>query len=281
MLIFTYLLSFIIIAGQILIPVYLLVSMGFVIVPLLTHFVNKEKFRYYEGLSATKLGILFTLLLLSLIAKFAIDRNLMSSISFDSVLNLIASIAAQLACVMLFEGIAPITLGKKIKSIYKSPKMIFSGDNLVFIEPEKKVIINQVGCAYLNSEAAQSKVNFKERTKIEIGDIFLNIERSKYDEIIKEYEKFFKDTESIENLYRLSQGAKIEYLSIKMCCANKESSKNKIAELLISLFEIKKNWNSIEKGRTNTQKVDFFNKYILIDDDKNNKLHYNNFSRSL
>ena len=65
-------------------------------------------------------------------------------------------------------------------------------------------------------------------------------------------------------------------ISIKI--DNKRNSKHNIIEILTSLFNIQKNWNSKDKDKTNTKIIEFLNKYIAINDG-NKTLHINDFTR--
>lgn len=309
---YVYLLSFIVIACQFLIPIYLLVSLSIVANPLLVHIVEVEKFRYYKGTSAPNLTILFLLVLGSFLVRYILNKNTGSLETYEDLfLILLPIFIAQMTLVMLFEVKAPRSLFKKVISVYRDPRTLFIGDKLEFKEPEKKNITNQAGFVSVDSETTRPEISSKDLTIVEedstsnqfdcasidskptypnfsnydleangISDMFKNLGYREFNETISVYEHFFKDNASIDNLFDLNNGKKIKPKSIKMYYDSDTNSKTKVAEPLVSLFEIEKKWNSSIKGHTNTQKVDFFNKYILINDDKKNELHLNNFTRS-
>ncbi|WP_167443831.1 hypothetical protein [Flavobacterium cutihirudinis] len=166
----------------------------------------------------------------------------------------------------MFEVKTPRSIFKIVRDCIENPKEIFKQREVVFEESKVIGSINTNG------------VNFKDAVNLTNGDIIKQINRREFDLVIEKYRNVFRDNSSIENLYKLSNGMEIKDRSISIKIDNKRHSKQNIIEILTSLFNIQKNWNSQIKDKTNTKIIDFLNKYIIINDgDKS--LHINDFTR--
>lgn len=267
MIIYIYLLSVILIFGKIVVPVYLLFRWFFIVKPLLVYLYSEEKFSYYRGTSRSRVLILSLIIFLS----FFIGKTLGGEISnmldtYNLTYNLIILTFTQLILFYMFEVKTPRSIFKIVKDCFQNPSEIFKQREIVFEESEVIQSINQNG------------VNFKDAVNLTNGDIIKLVHRVEFDLITEKYIAIFQDSSSIENLYKLCNGIEIKEGSILMKMDNKRNSKQNIVEILTSLFNIQKNWNSLFKDKTNTKIIDFLNKYIVING-ANKTLHINDFTR--
>lgn len=267
MTIYIYILSFILIFARIVVPVYLLFRLFFIVKPLFVNLYFEEKFRYYVGINQSRLLILVLILILSFLLGVFLGKEVLSvSETYRILLNLFLLVFTQFLLFYMFEVKTPRSIFKIVKDCFESPKEIFERREVVFEESNVIGSINQNG------------VNFKDAINLTNGDIIKQIHRREFDLVIEKYINIFRDNSSIENLYKLCNGMEIKGGSISIKIDNKRNSKQNIIEILTSLFNIQKNWNSEIKDKTNTKIIDFLNKYITINDgDK--ILHINDFTR--
>jgi hypothetical protein len=267
MTIYIYILSFILIFARIVIPVYLLFRLFFIVKPLFVNLYFEEKFRYYVGINKSRLLILVLIFLLSFLLGVILGKEVLSvSETYKILLNLFLLVFTQFLLFYMFEIKTPRSIFKIVKDCLENPSEIFKQKEVVFEESDVIGSMNQNG------------VNFKDAINLTNGDIIKQIHQREFDLIIEKYINIFRDSSSIENLYKLCNGMEIKEGSISIRINNKRNSKQNIIEILTSLFNIQKNWNSHIKDKTNTKIIDFFNKYIRINDgDK--ILHLNDFTR--
>lgn len=259
--------TFILIFAKIVVPVYLLIRLFFIVKPLFVHLYFEEEFRYYVGINKSRLLILVLIFLLSfLLGVFLGKEVLSSSETYKILLNLFLLVLTQFILFCMFEIKTPKSIFKIVKDCFENPKEIFKQKEVVFEESNVTGSINQTG------------VNFKDAVNLTNGDIIKQIHRREFDLVIEKYINIFRDNSSIENLYKLCNGIEIKEDSISINIDNKRNSKQNIVEILTSLFNIQKNWNSQIKDKTNTKIIDFLNKYITINDG-NKTLHINDFTR--
>ncbi|QLC67170.1 hypothetical protein LPB248_12930 [Flavobacterium sp. LPB0248] len=262
-----YILSFILFFAKYVVPVYLLFRLFFIVKPLIVKFYFDEKFNYYVGTNKSRLLILILLCFLSFFLGTFLGREVMGiSGTYKIILNLFLLVLTQFILFCMFEIKTPKNIFKIVKDCFENPKEIFKQQEVVFEESNVTGSINQNG------------VNFKDAVNLTNGDIIKQIHRREFDLVIEKYINIFRDNSSIENLYKLCNGIEIKEYSISINIDNKRNSKQNIVEILTSLFNIQKNWNSQIKDKTNTKIIDFLNKYITINDgDKT--LHINDFTR--
>lgn len=267
MTIYIYILSFILIFARIVVPVYLLFRLFFIVKPLFVNLYFEEKFKFYEGTNKSRLLILLLLCFLSFFIGTFLGKEILSiSETYKILLNLFLLVFIQFLLFYMFEIKTPRSIFKIVKDCFVNPEEIFKQREVVFEESNVIGSINQNG------------VNFKDAVNLTNGDIIKQIHQREFDLIIEKYIKIFRNSSSIENLYKLCNGMEIKEGSISIKIDNKRNSKQNIIEILTSLFNIQKNWNSQIKDKTNTKIIDFLNKYIVINDgDK--ILHINDFTR--
>ncbi|WP_406844650.1 hypothetical protein [Flavobacterium soyae] len=267
MTIYIYVLSFLLIFARILVPVYLLFRLFFIVKPLFVNLYFEEKFRYYVGINKSRLLILIVIFLLSFLLGVFLGKEVLSvSESYKILLNLFLLVLTQFVLFYMFEIKTPKSIFKIVKDCFENPKEIFKQREVVFEESNVTGSINQNG------------VNFKDAVNLTNGDIIKQVHRREFDLIIENYVSIFRDNSSIENLYKLCNGIEVKEGSIFINIDNKRNSKQNIVEILTSLFNIQKNWNSQSKDKTNTKIIDFLNKYIIIND-ADKILHINDFTR--
>jgi hypothetical protein len=267
MAIYNYILSFILIFAKNVVPVYLLFRLFFIVRPLFVNLYFEEKFRYYLGTNKNRLLILCLLCILSFFLGTFLGKEVLGiSDTYKILLNLFLLVLTQFVLFYMFEIKTPRSIFKIAKDCFQNPKEIFKQREVVFEESNVIGSINQNG------------VNFKDAVNLTNGDIIKQIHTREFDLVIGSYIDIFRDSSSIENLYKLCNGMEIKEGSISIKIDNKRNSKQNIIEILTSLFNIQKNWNSQIKDKTNTKIIDFLNKYITINDgDKT--LHINDFTR--
>lgn len=264
---YIYILSFVLIFAKIVIPVYLLFRLFFIIKPLFVNLYFEEKFNYYVGINKNRLLILLSLFFLSTFIGISLSKEILNtSNAYNYTFYLFILILIQFVIVYLFEMKTPVSIFKTVKECAQNPKEIFKQRKIVFEENKIVQSINQNG------------VNFKDAVNLTNGDIIKLVHRIEFDLITEKYIAIFQDSSSIENLYKLCNGIEIKERSILLKIDNKRKSKQNIVEILTSLFNIQKNWNSQIKDRTNTKIVDFLNKYIIING-AIKTLHSNDFTR--
>jgi hypothetical protein len=267
MTIYTYILSFILVFAKMVVPVYLLFRLFFIVKPLLVNLYFEEKFNYYVGINKSRLLILILLCLLSFFIGTFLGKAVLSvSDNYNIILNLFLLGFTQFVLFYMFEIKTPRSIFKIMKDCFLNPKEIFKQRKIVFEESEVIQSINLNG------------VNFKDIINLTNGDIIKQIHRREFELIIEKNITIFQDSSSIENLYKLCNGIEIKEGSILISIDNKRNSKQNIVEILTSLFNIQKNWNSQIKDKTNTKIIDFLNKYIKIND-AYKTLHINDFTR--
>ncbi len=267
MTIYTYILSFILIFAKIIVPIYLLFRLFFIVKPLFVNLYFEEKFNYYAGINKNRLLILLLLCFLSFFIGTFLGKEVLSiSDTYKIILNLFLLVLTQFVLFYMFEVKTPRSIFKIVRDWFENPKEIFKQREVIFEENNVSESINQNG------------VNFKDAVNLTYGDIIKQIHQREFDLIIEKYINIFQDSSSIENLYKLCNGMEIKEGSISIRINNKRNSKQNIIEILTSLFNIQKNWNSQSKDKTNTKIIDFLNKYVTINDgDKT--LHINDFTR--
>lgn len=267
MTIYIYILSCILIFAKIVVPLYLLFRLFFIVKPLFVNLYFEEKFNYYKGISKNRLLILLLLCFLSFFIGTFLGKEVLSfSNTYKIILYIFLLVLTQFVLFYMFEVKTPRSIFKIVRDCIENPKEIFKQREVVFEESKVIVSINTNG------------VNFKDAVNLTNGDIIKQINRREFDLVIEKYRNVFRDNSSIENLYKLSNGMEIKDRSISIKIDNKRHSKQNIIEILTSLFNIQKNWNSQIKDKTNTKIIDFLNKYIIINDgDKS--LHINDFTR--
>lgn len=293
--------------SQFLIPFYLLARTAWMIAPLVVYFGIEETFRYYEGMNSSKLLIFTTLTVVSLCISNCFMKFQSNGDLLNMALDLLFFTLVQVIVFIVFEWKTTTSIFGFIKNKFK--KYNFLDYNLIFIESEKNNATSQSEYASTDPEAICPEISSRDFTLVEeentsvqfectpfdskstqsdfnnfdlrangISMMFKNQGHREFSDTIAGYEYCFKDNASIDNLFNLNKGIEIEPKSIKMHYKNLKNEKRKIIKLLSTLFEIEKNWNSTEKGQTNTQKVNFFNKYIELNDgDKS--FDYNDFTR--
>ena len=262
-----YVLSFILIIAKFIIPIYFLFRLFFIVNPLFVNLYFEEKFSYYEGINKNRLLILFLLFLLSCFIGLTLGNEIgkISDI-YNLAFYLFILILIQFVLFYMFEMKTPISIFKIVKECVQNPKGILKQRKIVFAKSEVFQSINQNG------------VNFKDAINLTSGDIIKQIHRREFELIIEKYITIFQDRSSIENLFKLSNGIEIREGSISLKTDNKRNSKQNIVEVLSSLFNIQKNWNSLLKDRSNTKIIDFLNTYIIINE-REKTLHSNDFTR--
>ncbi len=267
MTIYIHILSFILILARIVVPVYLLFRLFFIVKPLFVNLYFEEKFRYYVGINKSRLLILVIILILSFLLGVFLGKEVLSvSETYKILFNLFLLVFTQFLLFYMFEIKTPSSIFKIVKDCFENPKEIFKQREVVFEESNVMRPINQNG------------VNFKDAVNLTNGDIIKQIHQREFDLVVEKYINIFSDRSSIENLYKLCNGMEIKERSILIKIDNKRNLKQNIIEILTSLFNIQKNWNSQIKDKTNTKIIDFLNKYITINDgDK--ILHINDFTR--
>ena len=166
----------------------------------------------------------------------------------------------------MFEVRTPSSILEIIKDCFQNPKEIFKNRKVVFEESEILSAVNQNG------------VNFKDAINLTNGDIIKQVHQREFELIIEKHRSIFRDSFSIDNLFKLCNGVQIKERSISININNKRNSKQSVVEVLTALFNIQKNWNSKSKEHTNTKIIEFLNSYVLINDGKKT-LHSNDFSR--
>lgn len=265
--IYVYILSFIIIFAKIIVPIYLLCRFFFIVKPLLVNLYSEEEFCYYAGTSKSRLVILSLICAVSFfIGTFLGKESLISEETYTFILVLFLLLFSQSALLYMFEIKTPRSIFEILKDCFQNPKEIFKQREVVF---EKNKIVSAIS---LNG------VNFKDAVNLTYGDIIGQIHRREFDLIIEKHVNVFRDDSSMENLYKLCNGMEIKEGSISIKIDNKRNSKQNIIEILTSLFNVQKNWNSQIKDKTNTKIIDFLNKYITINDGEK-ILHINDFTR--
>ncbi|MNE15003.1 hypothetical protein D3C80_1079000 [compost metagenome] len=267
MTIYIHILSVILIFGKIVVPLYLLFRLFFIVKPLLVNLYSEEKFSYYRGTSRSRLLILSLLLFFS----FFIGTTLSAEISnmsdtYNLIFNLSILTITQLLLLYMFEAKTPRSIFEIVKDSFQNPKDVFKQSDVVFEESEILSSVNRNG------------VNFKDAINLTNGDIIKQVHQREFELIIEKHRSMFQDRFSIDNLYKLCNGVKIKERSISININNKRNSKQSVVEVLTTLFNIQKNWNSKSKEHTNTKIIEFLNSYVLINDGKKT-LHSNDFSR--
>ncbi|EJG01457.1 hypothetical protein FF52_10373 [Flavobacterium sp. F52] len=267
MTIYIYILSFIIIFAKIIVPIYLLCRLFFIVKPLLVNLYSEEEFCYYAGTNRSRLVILSLICAVSFfIGIFLGKESVIAEQTYRVILVLFLLLFSQAALLYMFEIKTPRSIFEILKDCFQNPTEIFKQREVVF---EKNKIVSAI---ILNG------VNFKDAVNLTYGDIIRQIHRREFDVIIEKHVNVFRDDSSIENLYKLCNGIGIKEKSILIKTDNKRNSKQNIIEILTSLFNIQKNWNSQIKDKTNTKIIDFLNNYIAINEgDK--ILHINDFTR--
>lgn len=265
--IYIYILLFILFFAKYVVPTYLLFRLFFVVKPLIVNFYFEEKFNYYTGTNKSRLLILILLCFLSFFIGTFLGREVLGiSDTYKIILNLFLLFLTQFILFCMFEIKTPKSIFKILKDFFENPKEIFKQEEVVFEESNVTGSINQTG------------VNFKDAVNLTNGDIIKQIHRREFDLVIEKYINIFRDNSSIENLYKLCNGIEIKEGSISIKIDNKRNSKQNLVEILTSLFNIQKNWNSKSKDKTNTKIINFLNKYIIIND-SDKTLHINDFTR--
>lgn len=267
MTIYIYILLFVVIFAKIVVPVYLLFRLFFIVKPLFVNLYFEEKFRYYLGTNKSRLLILVVICFLSFFIGTALGKEVLKvSDNYRILMNLFLLVFTQFLLFYMFEVKTPRCIFKIIKDCFENPSGIFKQREVVF---EENNVIGSI---------KQNGVNFKDAVNLTKGDIIKQIHQREFDLVIEKYINIFRDSTSIENLYKLCNGIEIKEGSISINIDNKRNSKQKIIEILTSFFNIQKNWNSQIKDKTNTKIVEFLNKYITINNgDK--ILHINDFTR--
>ncbi|MFH6986109.1 hypothetical protein ACHRVW_00045 [Flavobacterium collinsii] len=264
---YTYILSFILFFVKYGVPIYLLFRLFFIVQPLFVNLYFEEKFRFYLGTNKSRLLILILLCFLSFFIGI-IFGNEVSSVSdtFNIIFNLFLLIFTQFVLFYMFEVKTPRSIFEIVKNCFQNPKKIFKQRKIVFEENE------------VLSSIIQNGVSFKDAINLTNGDIIKQVHQREFELIIEKHHSLFQDRFSIDNLYKLCNGAKIKEKSISININNKRNSKQNIVEVLTALFNIQKNWNSENKEHTNTKIIEFLNSYVLINDGEKT-LHSNDFSR--
>lgn len=143
----------------------------------------------------------------------------------------------------------------------------------------------------LSSQHEENKNNFLQISittpdfKINVirscGEIFKNLEKNQIDLLISKSDVIFDNDESKENLFYLNQAIEIKWNSILVKLSKKGSPKRDLIELLVKIFDVETNWNSIKVEIKNGNIVEFFNTYFTIrsHDGKKSEIHLNDFSR--
>ncbi|MFH6956481.1 hypothetical protein ACHRV1_03670 [Flavobacterium aquidurense] len=264
---FIYILSVILIFGKIVIPVYLLFRWFFIIKPLLVNLYSDEKFSFYNGINKSRLIILTVILTLS----FFISKILSSEVSgtsdiYNSAFNLCIIVFTQCILFFMFELKTPKNIFTLVKHYFQNPKEIFKSKELVF---QEDLMVQPI---------IKNGFNFKDTINLTVGDIVKQVHAREFEVIIGKYRYIFMDNSSIDNLYRLCNGIEIKEKSIVINIDNKKYSKQYVVEIIAALFNIKRNWNSELKDRTNTKIISFLNSYFLINEGVKS-LHINDFTR--
>lgn len=166
----------------------------------------------------------------------------------------------------MFELKTPKSIFEIVKDSFQNPKAVFKQSDIIF---EKSEILSSVN---------QNGVNFKDAINLTNGDIIKQVHQREFELIIEKHRSIFRDSFSIDNLYKLCNGVKIKERSISININNKRNSKQSVVEVLTALFNIQKNWNSKSKEHTNTKIIEFLNSYVLINGGEKT-LHSNDFSR--
>lgn len=265
--VYIYILSIIFVFCRIFIPVFLLFRLFFIVKPLLINLYTEERFSYYKGINKNRLLILCLLFVFSSIVSILFNDKILNNTNTSNVIfNIVILAVVQFSFWYLFEMKTPATTFEIIKNYFRKPKSILRENQVVFEKREPNQPINQNG------------VSFKDSVNLTNGDIIKQVNRREFELIIEKHILVFQDESSIENLYKLCNGIEIKEKSILIKINNKRNSKQNIAELFSSLFNIQKNWNSEIKERTNTKIVEFLNSYVLINEGIKT-LHSNDFTR--
>lgn len=155
-----------------------------------------------------------------------------------------------------------------------------------FVEKGFNILVEK-----LNSQHEENKNNFLQINitapdfKINIirgcGDIFKNLEKDQIDLLVSQSNVTFDNEESKENLFYLNQAIEIKWNSILVKLSKKGSPKRDLIELLVKIFDVETNWNSVKVEIKNGNIVEFFNTYLTIRsyDGKKSEIHLNDFSR--
>ena len=197
--------------------------------------------------------ILLLIFILSAFIGILYSNENFSNGSVNNVTFNIFSLAlTQFTLLFLFEMKTPINIIKIIKNYFKNPREILQERKVVFEESNSNLSIHTNG------------VSFKDSVNLIYGDIIKQIDRRAFELIIEKKLHIFKDQNSIDNLYKLCNGIEIHESTILLQIDNKRNSKQSIVEILIGLFNIRNNWNSEIKERTNTKIIEFLNTYVLI-----------------
>lgn len=262
-----YILSIIFVICRIFIPIFLLFRLFFIVKPLLVNLYTEESFSYYKGINKHRLLILCLLFVLSSMIGILFSDKILNSPNISNVIfNVTVLAVVQFVLWYLFEMKTPVTTFEIIKNYFQNPKSLLKENKVVFEERESELPILQSG------------VSFKDSVNLTIGDIIKQVDQREFELIIEKHSHIFHNQSSIENLYKLCNGIEIKEKSILIKIDNKRNSKQNIAELFSSLFNIQKNWNSEIKERTNTKIVEFLNTYVLINEGVKT-LHSNDFTR--
>lgn len=267
MVLYIHTLSVILTFGKIVVPIYLLFRLFFIAKPLFVNLYFEEKFSYYQGVSKSRLLILFLLLCFSFFIGITLSAEILNMAdTYNLIFNLFILTFAQLVLLYMFEAKTPTSIFEIIKDWFQNPKEIFKQRKVVFEDSEMLSSVHQNG------------VNFKDATNLTNGDIIKQVHEREFELIIDKHRTIFQDRFSIDNLYKLCNGIKVKERSISININNKRNSKQYVVEVLTALFNIQKNWNSERKEQTNTKIIDFFNSYVLINDGVKT-LHSNDFTR--
>jgi len=266
MAIFISIIAFVLFFAKIIFPVYLLFRLFFIVKPLLINLYTEEKFSYYVGINKGRLLILFMILSASCFVGFIYGRiTSNNSDVYNLTFHVFILVLIQLLLFYLFEKKTPVHILKIVNEYIQNPKEILKERKVVFEESD---VISSI----------QNGISFKNFINLSNGDIIKQIDSREFELIMEKHIDIFQDRFSIDNLYKLCNGIKIKEGSIAIKINNKRNSKQNIVEILASLFNIQKNWNSQIKDRSNTKIIDFLNTYIIINQ-KEKTLHSNDFSR--